>query len=73
MLYNTLIQEAKDLPEEIIAQTLIYMRFLRSQASGNASSQATASKKRSITPLADDFISIADDFDETPDCFKEYV
>ena len=65
MLYDTLIQEAKDLPEEIIAQTLIYMRFLRSQASENASSQA--SKKRSINPLADDFISIADDFDETPD------
>ena len=50
MLYDTLIQEAKDLPEEIIAQTLIYMRFLRSQASENASSQA--SKKRSINPLA---------------------
>ena len=28
---------------------------------------------RSVSPLADEFIAIAEDFDETPECFKEYI
>ncbi len=28
---------------------------------------------RSVNPLANELISIADDFDKTPECFKEYI
>lgn len=33
----------------------------------------TATFQKSVNPLADEFVSIADDFDKTPECFKEYV
>ena len=29
--------------------------------------------RRTVNPLADEFISMAEDFDETPECFKEYI
>ncbi|MBD5444219.1 MAG: DUF2281 domain-containing protein [Lachnospiraceae bacterium] len=28
---------------------------------------------RSVNPLASELITIAADFDETPECFKEYI
>ena len=28
---------------------------------------------RSVNPLAGELIAIAEDFDETPECFKEYI
>lgn len=42
MAYDTLVKEAKDLPEDMIEQVV-------------------------------KFISIAEDFDETPESFKEYL
>ena len=48
MAYDTLIKEAKDLPED--------MPF-----------------HRSVNPLAGELIAIAEDFDETPECFMEYI
>ncbi len=48
MAYDTLVKEAKDLPED--------MPF-----------------HRSVNPLAGELIAIAEDFDETPKCFKEYI
>lgn len=76
MTYDTLIREAKDLPEEMIEQVVEFMRLLKHASSKEQTKHAmgdTATFCRSINPLSDEFIAIADDFDETPECFKEYV
>lgn len=76
MIYDTLVQEAKELPEDMIEQVIDFMRYLK-YASANEQAKPSmgndASFRRSVNPLADDFIAIAEDFDETPECFKEYL
>ena len=75
MAYDTLVKEARDLPEDMIEQIIEFMRFLKSskkeQAERSISNNVTF--HRSVNPLADEFICIAEDFDETPECFKEYI
>lgn len=76
MAYDTLVREAKDLPEDMIVQIINFMRFLKyaskkEQTEHSISNDVTF--RRSVNPLADEFISIAEDFDETPECFKEYL
>lgn len=76
MAYDTLIREAKDLPENMIEQVIEFMRFLKytsKEETTNHSIDNNVTPHRSINPLADEFISIAEDFDKTPDCFKEYL
>ncbi len=76
MAYDTLVREAKDLPEDMLEQVIEFMRFLKytskKEQIKHTINNGTAFH-RSVNPLADDFISIAEDFDETPECFKEYV
>lgn len=76
MAYDTLVREAKDLPEDMIEQVIDFMRFLKytskkEQAKHSISNDSTFC--RTVNPLADEFISISEDFDETPECFKEYI
>ena len=76
MAYDTLVREAKDLPEDMIEQVIEFMRFLKytskkEQAKYSVGNNVTF--HRSMNPLADEFIAIAEDFDETPECFKEYI
>ncbi len=76
MAYDTLVREAKDLPEDMIVQIINFMRFLKyaskkEQTEHSISNDVTF--RRSVNPLADEFISIAEDFDKTPECFKEYL
>ena len=76
MAYDTLIREAKDLPEDMREQVIEFMRFLKyasKKEQTNHSINNSITFHRSINPLADDFISISEDFDETPECFKEYI
>lgn len=78
MAYDTLIKEAKDLPEDMIDQVIEFMRFLKyaskkEQIASTGNDATNQSFHRSYNPLAGEFISIADDFDETPECFKEYL
>ena len=76
MAYDTLVKEAKDLSEDMIEQVIEFMRFLKYTSKKGQAKQFInndASFHRSINPLADEFISIAEDFDETPECFKEYI
>lgn len=76
MAYDTLIREAKDLPEDMIEQVIEFMRFLKYASKKEQTKHSISndsSFRRSVNPLADEFISIAEDFDETPDCFKEYI
>lgn len=76
MAYDTLVREAKDLSEDLIEQVIEFMRFLKyaskQRQTGRSAADGTTFQ-RSINPLADDFIAIAEDFDETPECFKEYI
>ena len=76
MAYDTLVREAKDLPEDMIEQIIDFMRFLKytsKKETENHSFNNNTAPHRSINPLADELISIAEDFDKTPDCFKEYL
>lgn len=76
MAYNTLVREAKDLPEDMIEQAVEFIRFLKYASEKKQTGRFTGNGitfQRSVNPLADDFIAIADDFDETPECFKEYI
>lgn len=76
MAYDTLVREAKELPEDMIEQVIDFMRFLK-QASRKEQAKHSISHDtvfhRSVNPLADEFISMTEDFDETPECFKEYM
>ena len=76
MAYDTLIKEAKDLPEDLIEQAIEFIRFLKYTSEKRLAKHSTCNSvafHRAVNPLADEFISIADDFDETPECFKEYM
>ena len=71
MPIDVMVKEATGLPEKFVEQVVNYIQFLQFQA--KAEEETQSSKKRELGILADRFHSIADDFDETPDCFKEYV
>ena len=80
MAYDTLVREAKDLPEDMIEQVIEFMRFLKYASKKEQTKHSISDGitdgitfHRSVNPLADEFISMAEDFDETPECFKEYV
>ena len=71
MPIDVMVKEATGLPDKYVDMVVNYIQFLQFQA--KAEEETQASKKRELGILADRFHSIADDFDETPDCFKEYV
>lgn len=85
MSYDALFHEISALPSSMVLQVAEYVRFLRfSMNASNAAESAPAVPsgllstqeklaKRKGGILSDRFISIADDFDATPDCFKEYM
>ncbi|MDE6846128.1 MAG: DUF2281 domain-containing protein [Lachnospiraceae bacterium] len=76
MAYDTLIKEAQDLPEDMIEQVIEFMRFLKYTSKKEQTEHSINNSMtfhRSVNPLADEFIAIAEDFDETPECFKEYI
>lgn len=77
MAYELLEKELKDLPESNIADVIEYIQFLKFklQKNENTTSSAIAERKhpeRKLGILQGKFV-MADDFDETPDCFKEYL
>jgi len=76
MAYDTLVREAKDLPEDMIEQVIDFMRFLKYASKKEQTKHSISNNitlRRTVNPLADEFISMAEDFDKTPECFKEYV
>ena len=76
MAYDTLVREAKDLPEDMIEQVIDFMRFLKYASKKEQTKHSISNNitlRRTVNPLADEFISRAEDFDETPECFKEYI
>ena len=67
---DILIKEADGLSEEKIAEVISFIQFLKTK---DSSSEATE-KKQFRTPggLKGDCV-MTEDFDDTPECFKEYV
>lgn len=60
----------------MIKQVIDFMEFLKytskkEQTEPSISNDAVF--RRSVNPLVDEFISIAEDFNETPECFEEYI
>ncbi len=71
MPIDVLVKEATGLPDKYVDMVVSYIHFLQYQAKTEES--AKSFNKRELGILADKFHSIADDFDETPDCFREYI
>ncbi len=66
MAYAEIIEEAKDLSENSAAVVLDFIKFLKSK-------ESHINTERKSNLLAGGLVFMSDDFDETPDCFKEYM
>ena len=66
MAYAEIVEEAKDLSENNAAEVLDFIKFLKSQ-------EAQKNIERKSNLLAGGLMYIAEDFDDTPDCFEEYM
>ena len=71
MPLDVLVKEATGLSDKYVEMALVYIRFLQDQAEKDRSSEKK--QKRNLGVLSDQFVSISDDFDETPDCFEDYL
>lgn len=69
MAYDTLIKEAGGLSEDKMLEVIDFILFLKAKSSN----EGKTGKKRVLGVFKDESFFMADDFDETPSCFKEYV
>ncbi len=67
MPIDVMVKEATGLPDKYVDMVVSYIRFLQYQLKSEETVQSSG--KRQLGLLADRFHSIADDFEETPDCF----
>ena len=73
MAIDILTKEAEGLPEEGLQKVIEYIQFLKYKMKLIDNSSATTKTiKRTPGGLTGTFV-MADDFDETPECFKEYM
>lgn len=74
-LQQQVMREAELLSDEDLAQVIQFMEFLRFSKSGKplADIQQTNSKKYRTRGGFSGQVILADDFNETPECFKEYT
>lgn len=70
MSVDILIQEANGLSEDKIAEVVSFIQFLKTK---DTSKKDNAPKHYRTPGGLKGKCVMADDFDETPDCFKEYV
>jgi hypothetical protein len=68
MAYDTLIKEAEDLSEDNMQEVIDFILFLKAK-----STDKKVKKKRKLGVFKKEGFYMAEDFDETPECFKEYV
>lgn len=69
MPIDVMVKEATGLPDKYVDMVVSYIQFLQYQLK----SEKDTPKKRELGILADKFHSISEDFDETPDCFEDYI
>ena len=74
-LLQQVVKEAELLSNEDLVQVIQFMEFLRFSKSGkpSADTRQTGSKKYRTRGGLSGKVILADDFDETPKCFKEYM
>lgn len=74
-LLQQVVKEVELLSDEDLVQVIQFMEFLRFPKSGkpSANTQQTGSKKYRIRGGLSGKVILADDFNETPKCFKEYM
>ncbi len=70
MSVDILIQEANGLSEDKIEEVVSFIQFLKTK---DISKRDNATKPYRTPGGLKGNCVMADDFDETPDCFKEYV
>lgn len=66
MAYAEIIEEAKTLSDNSASEVLDFIKFLKAKEGKNKT-------ERKSNLLAGGLLFMAEDFDETPDCFKEYM
>ncbi len=66
MAYAELVEEAKGLSDNNTSIVVDFIKFLKEKENKNV-------EERKSNILAGNLKYIADDFDDTPDCFKEYM
>ena len=71
MPIELLVKNATGLPDKYVEMVVSYIHFLQSQC--QQEEKTGLEKKRQLGILSPKFHSMAEDFDQTPDCFKEYV
>lgn len=71
MAVDVLVNEVRDLPEDSIQKVIEYIHFLKYEL--NHQDTNSKQKRRTLGRLEGKMLFMADDFDETPDCFKEYM
>ena len=74
-LQQQVLKEAGLLSDEDLAQVIQFMGFLRVSKAGKSSAdiQQTDSKKYRTRGGLSGKVILTDDFNETPECFKEYM
>ena len=71
MPIEAVVKQATGLPDKYVDMAVSYIQYL--QAQFDEETKLNTGKKRSIGAFADKFQFIADDFDDIPEEFKEYV
>ena len=72
MPIDVLVKKTTGLPDKYVDMVVSYIHFLQYQLKNEEDITQTANKRK-LGILADRFHSMADDFDETPNCFEDYV
>ena len=72
MSVDTLLNEVNGLSEERLDEVITFVQFLKSIDNKKDKDKVSTNAYRNPGGLSGTFV-MADDFDETPDCFKEYV
>jgi len=72
MPIEMLVKNATGLPDRYVDMAVSYIHFLEAQYQQEKERTATA-QKRPLGILSGKFRSISEDFDQTPECFKEYM
>ena len=75
MAYQAIVEEIKDLPEESQDKVLEFIQFLKYKKKKDDAKKNTKeiNAEQKFDLMAGKLVYMADDFDETPECFKEYM
>ena len=76
MAYDTIVEEIKGLSEEnqtAVLEFIYFLKYRKNKGTELTDKNSSERKGRKENILAGKLTFMADDFDETPDCFKDYI